>query len=122
MSTDFKYALAVILSLGVGLYVGSRYLKPESDGVMRQRLNLLQADKEVLVIQALLRDEERFSSVKAVSYTAQDGSILLYGSVRAEADLFQLMKAVAEAELSVAVVWQVKVRDEEEQGVPGVPK
>ncbi len=111
MSKDFKLTLVVLLAFVAGAIFGRHYVpRSASTAVERQRLNMAAAEEELAAVNAVLTDG-RFKDVQAFVYTGQDGAIGLTGQVRTEADLFRLMKALAEKQLRVAIFWQVKVVD-----------
>lgn len=89
------------------LLVFALYYPYSSGG--RQRYNMAVARGELNRVQGMLDSEMRFKDVEAYAATAQDGSVMLIGSVENEEDLFRLMKAVAAERLPIAVAWRVKV-------------
>jgi hypothetical protein len=94
-------AVAVILLLFAAWY-------PYTSGG-RQQFNMARAQEQLPRVQALLDADNRFNDVRTFVYTGQDGAVGLFGTVETDNDLFRLMRAVADEQLTVAVHWQVKV-------------
>jgi hypothetical protein len=113
MSTGFKMTLAFLLGLVLGVFLERGFLHSVKLVAERQQVNLRVAGGQLPKVEALLRADERFKEVRAGVYTGQDGAVGLWGRVGDEDDLFDLMKAVADERLPVAVSWQVKVGEAE---------
>jgi hypothetical protein len=111
MSSGFKITLAFVLGTALGVVLERGAISRMSAPAERQQTNMRIAEAHLPKVKDLLQADERFKDVQTGVYTGQDGAVGLSGRVRDEDDLFELMKAVAELQLPVAVSWRVKVEE-----------
>jgi hypothetical protein len=114
MSREFWIVLLVCVALTLLLFAVFHPWHPNTSAE-RQRYNMAVAEEELPRVKAILAADKRFKEVTVYVYTGQDGAVGLIGTVAKDDDLFRLMKAVAAAQLPVAVSWKVEVMDKNDE-------
>ena len=105
MSRGFKIALIVLSVLAVAIIC----YYPFSPGG-RQMINMRVAAKHLPEVQAIIAADPRYKDVQAAVYTGQDGALHVAGDVQREEDVCDLMRAVSDKHLPIAVRFDLTVR------------
>jgi hypothetical protein len=100
----FFLTIAIVLVAYVAYY-------PFSPAGIQAR-NMSKARSHIPIVQRALGSEPRFANVTFDDFTAQEGSLLVGGTVPTRADLDRLKEIVASTSPPTAVIFHVFVDDE----------